>query len=335
MVPRFSRCCHSSFALCVSLLFTSLFCLANGSEKWSVFCGDGAYVRETPSFACGSGISCVLNINTGVFTVSGNGPMSDFSEVGNNLPEWYDRFRDIILFVNITEGVTRVGAFAFYNCENLVSAKLSSSVTVIGDSAFRLSKKLKTVDFAQEGALKVIDAGAFEATGLTGVTIPNSVNKIGDGAFLGCDQMYCALLGSGVNELGNFSFGGGKLLRTVSFKGTQQPLFDSMGDPFYETPYLKVVRVSENYKDPSFCGKKKETVKKLSKLDECKSFIEKKTESFFVFWEDNYGTTQAVLGLLLEIFQFLGSVWAFVLPFVGACTRCCLQRSMEERKNVS
>ncbi|MDD6645728.1 MAG: leucine-rich repeat protein [Oscillospiraceae bacterium] len=101
--------------------------------------------------------TCYIPTNT--LTVSGNGMMKDY-EWYNECP-WYN-FRDKINKVVIENGVTNIGAWAFYGFTSLTDVTIPDSVTSIGDFAFS------------------------SCTSLTGVTIPNSVTSIGDSAFSGC-----------------------------------------------------------------------------------------------------------------------------------------------------
>jgi hypothetical protein len=53
-----------------------------------------------------------------------------------------------------------------------------------------------------------IEEGAFLGTGLTSVTIPNSVTHIGDGAFAGCDSLTSVTIPNSVTYIGDGAFSG-------------------------------------------------------------------------------------------------------------------------------
>ena len=87
--------------------------------------------------------------------------------------------------VVIPEGVTSIGAFAFYEATALTSITIPASVKTIGNFAFARATLLKTVTFAEGSLLESIGDGAFErATSLTSITIPASVKTIGEIAFI-------------------------------------------------------------------------------------------------------------------------------------------------------
>ena len=80
--------------------------------------------------------------------------------VGKRLQSFQDK-----LEVVLPKSLKEIGAYAFYDCENLVSVTIPNSVTSIGKEAFR------------------------DCSSLTSITIPNSVTSIGSYAFKGCSSL--------------------------------------------------------------------------------------------------------------------------------------------------
>ena len=135
----------------------------------------------------------------GVLTISGTGAMPNYTS--DNRPEW-EKFKDYILKVVIEDGVTSVGAYAFYGYNYLSEVVFPSTLTFIGKLAFYNSGLTSPVYNAHvfafmptsySGAYTIPDgiesiAGdAFSnCSGLTSVTIPNSVTSIGGYAFAHC-----------------------------------------------------------------------------------------------------------------------------------------------------
>ena len=91
-----------------------------------------------------------------VLTISGTGAMKDWT-TSTTIP--WDSYKSSIKTVVINDGVTNIGGYAFYNCNNLTSVSIPNTVTTIGKHALRSSQNLLSL------------------------TIPNSVTTIGSPAF--------------------------------------------------------------------------------------------------------------------------------------------------------
>jgi hypothetical protein len=92
------------------------------------------------------------------------------------------------------DSVTVIGMNAFYNCTGLLKIIIPISVTAIGDYAFygcaSLSRVTSSNKLAIGNNIKSIGNFAFaECNSLTTVRIPESVTKIGKGAFYSCDLL--------------------------------------------------------------------------------------------------------------------------------------------------
>ena len=108
--------------------------------------------------------------------------------------------------VAIPNSVTSIGASAFYGCSGLTSVTIPNSVTFIGDYAFygctslpviynlryadtylveATDKTLSTYSI-KEGTKWIGNLAFYECSGLTSITIPNSVTEIESEAFNGC-----------------------------------------------------------------------------------------------------------------------------------------------------
>ncbi len=79
--------------------------------------------------------------------------------------------------VNILGQITEIANSIFAGCSKLTTVDMPNSVKTIGDSAFVGCEKLININLSS--SLETIEVGAFAYTGLTSITIPASVTRIG------------------------------------------------------------------------------------------------------------------------------------------------------------
>ena len=205
-------------------------CLTNAN----LVLGDMKQDNIIASGECGDkGSNAVWSLNDkGDFLISGTGAMSNYRSASgvpwaNYLASGATEAQDLrgqIKTVTIEgdtvengavtkSGITNVGDYAFYDCENLTTVTLQlpssvktigaqafsncaaltafnfsqTSVTTIGDYAFNGSSALTSVAFPE--TLETIGKRAFLHSGLTAVTIPVNVKSIEEWAFRWCEQL--------------------------------------------------------------------------------------------------------------------------------------------------
>lgn len=132
-----------------------------------------------------------------------------------------DAFKAIktIRSVDIPEGMSYVGAYAFYDCDEITAVTLPSTVAEIGEGAFRDCGKLESVTLS--GSLKEIKRFTFmDCPVLKGVSIPAGVTVIGDCAFFGCEAIEEITLPEALTDLGDVAFYGCKSLKKATVKST-------------------------------------------------------------------------------------------------------------------
>ena len=88
---------------------------------------------KAPMGTCGENVTWAFDAATGKLTIAGEGAMADYTR--SSMP-WY-KYKDAIKTVVITDGVTSVGAYAFYNYTGIVNIEIADSVTTIGKNAFK------------------------------------------------------------------------------------------------------------------------------------------------------------------------------------------------------
>lgn len=155
---------------------------------------------ETYSGNCGaegdgSNLTWALDTESGQLMISGTGKMKSYSTNTNRRAPWYD-YRDKIKFVSLPEGLTYVGAYAFYSCNNITTIQIPSAVSAISDGAFESCAGLHSVVFSDGCCANGIKQLAFDGCyGLKNVIIPSSVSFIGSQAFRCCSLDSITILG--------------------------------------------------------------------------------------------------------------------------------------------
>ena len=158
---------------------------------------------ETYSGTCGENLAWVLD-EDGVLTISGSGPMTDYSST-SSIP-WYS-YRKQITKAVISNGVTAIGSRAFYQCSKMVSLTIPDSVTAIGNSACSSCSSL--TDVTIPAGVTVIGDSAFSScSSLTDVMIPGSVAALDESLFYNCSNLTEVIIGEGVAGIGNSAFQG-------------------------------------------------------------------------------------------------------------------------------
>ena len=106
--------------------------------------------------------------------------------------------------VTLNDAVTSIGEFAFSGCAALSNVQFNAELLEICQYAFYRCTALQTVKFGEK--LKVIGEGAFYESGLTALSIPNSVTTISTKAFAECLNLATITLGNGLEQIGRYAF---------------------------------------------------------------------------------------------------------------------------------
>lgn len=110
---------------------------------------------------CGNNAEWEL-YSDGILVINGSGEMAAYDAT---TAPWY-KYRNDITTVEIGKDITAIGKFSFYGCSNL-----------------------KTVVFAEDGALETIGWGSFGYSGLEEITIPATVKKLDRYSFYYCGEL--------------------------------------------------------------------------------------------------------------------------------------------------
>lgn len=134
---------------------------------------------------------------------------------GGDINAFIDRS---ITEVNIPEGVTKIGDFAFRSCTKLTSVTLPSTLKTIGSSAF-YSTKITTLDVPN--GVTTINSNAYTScTSLTTVFLPDTVTKLDTQCFRYDTKISKVTMGEGINSIGTYCFSGCSGLKAVIIRKT-------------------------------------------------------------------------------------------------------------------
>lgn len=113
---------------------------------------------------------------------------------------------DSVTHNGITYPVTSLGIYAFMYCTNLNQLSLPSTMRVIGPYSISVCQALDSVSIPN--TVQVIDTGAFSASSIKSIRIPDAVTVIRYRAFRNCYQLNSVTLHSGITsiEAGAFSW---------------------------------------------------------------------------------------------------------------------------------
>ena len=151
------------FNKCKKILFTAVFLLCLiGSMSISVSAADGQ---------CGERLTWNLS-SDGTLTISGSGDMWDYAL--STTMSWHSRlYQDKIKKLVINYGVTSIGKYAFYSCDNLKEVSLPDSLKSIGVQGFGACYSLPSITIP--AGVSSIDMTTFhDCTSLQSINVSSS-----------------------------------------------------------------------------------------------------------------------------------------------------------------
>ncbi len=121
----------------------------------------------------------------------------------------------------IEEGVTSIGAYAFFGCRNLSGVLIiPESVTSIGSNAFNNCVSIGNISSLKN--VKTIGSSAFLGCGgiLGGLDL-SGVTSIGDNAFQNCEGISDVKFSDSLESIGRYAFSGCHYIRRVYYTGSE------------------------------------------------------------------------------------------------------------------
>ena len=166
------------------------------------------------SGSCGPNAVWELDGN-GTLKISGTGEISDFGDCAfstwNDLDGWIKK-------IEIEEGITSIGDYAFYNCSAVEQVTIPNTVVRIGAYAFALCDSL------------------------TYIELPNSVQTVGEYTFFSCPKLEMAVLSNNLSVLERYMFHLCRGLKSVEIPSGVKSIGDYV---FYYCDALNTIEIPE------------------------------------------------------------------------------------------
>ena len=134
---------HYNKYLFLPLLYCCFFCIHTVSAQ---------------SGRCGQNLQ--WNISDSILTISGQGAMDNMDPIGEVFTPWYSQREDVKKII-LSEGVTRIGNFAFLGFSSLEDVSFPTTLSAIGSDAFSGCSRLQNVQCPER--LEKIEDYAFSA----------------------------------------------------------------------------------------------------------------------------------------------------------------------------
>ena len=122
---------------------------------------------------------------------------------------------DVLRTVNIPESMQIIDSEAFYMCRMLDNVRIPGNVAHIGESAFSYCEEMTSVTFT-DGLVGIADGAFNGCKKLKTVALPDTVKSIGSAAFLHCDAMTAITFPDGLSSIGSGAFMNCGMLNNVA-----------------------------------------------------------------------------------------------------------------------
>lgn len=173
---------------------------------------------------CGNSVNWKLT-GDGTLTISGNSAISDY----NKLKAPWNDIREKIKHVVISDGITRIGRYAFFDCYEMEDIEIAETVAYIGDYAFSACDSLESLNipdsvtetgthvcaecvgleeiYFSKNLKQINDSFCSRCYKLSKVQISDSAKEIGDSAFYACTGLTDMNIPESVEIIGSGAFG--------------------------------------------------------------------------------------------------------------------------------
>ena len=147
---------------------------------------------------------------SGKLALTGTGAIPDYYTYESTTlctAPWYGNSKPnhTVKSAEISDGITRVGNYAFWQCQDMTDVYIPNSVTSIGEYAFYYNKALKAVTLSDN--IESIGQQAFtQCTSLTSLTLPIHLKSIESTAFALCSGLTSVVIPDEVEAIRDEAF---------------------------------------------------------------------------------------------------------------------------------
>ena len=187
----------------------------DGCSSLATIYYSGASGSNWAGIVIGSSNTSLINANRYFYSETHPSTANTHWRFGRNIPEIWGTYG---LGFSLINNGTEYSVYESTVTDNEVFIPATYEglpVTSIRSDAFRGCTGLTSITIPN--SVTSIDVRAFyDCTGLTSITIPNSVTGIGQEAFSGCTGLTSITIGNGVTSIGNYAFYGCESLTSIT-----------------------------------------------------------------------------------------------------------------------
>ena len=168
----------------------------------------------------GTSIDWSYDADSKTLTIDGEGDIPDCESPAD---VWWYAVRHCVEEIEISDGITSIGDYAFYYCPELEKIEIPQSVTSFGELSFAFCSSLEALELP--AGLESIGDSCFEAcTSLGGIYVPATVCEIGERAFALCSDLEEVIVMAQIDEIKPLTFMECKAIDKLCFNESVQQI---------------------------------------------------------------------------------------------------------------
>ena len=120
---------------------------------------------------------------------------------------YWKEYKDRIVKITISDGITSIGNYTFGQCHNLTDVSIPQSVTSIGSGVFSSCTSLEEITIPE--SVSIMGMNVFnDCTSLLRIKLPDKVVRIESMMFDGCKKLKEVVCSPKLNYIGSYAFNG-------------------------------------------------------------------------------------------------------------------------------